>query len=229
MKALDLMSAPVVSVDPAALVTDVARTLLRHGIGAVLVVEADRLIGIVSDGDLLRRTEIGTEPTHSWLGALLRSGEEAAAEFLKTHGQRAEDVMTRDVITVGRNADLREIVDILEARKVRRVVVADDGRALGIVSQRDILHALIAATRRKFNVDLTSEQVRDLVLANIASAGLSRHLLDLKVVGDRAEISAIVESEIAAKALIAAVEASPGIAEIEDRIRIVPKNISNEL
>jgi CBS domain-containing protein len=228
-KAEDLMSAPVVSVRPEALVADVARTMLAHGISAVPVMAKGGLVGIISEGDLLRRSEIGTAPRHSWLGSMMMSGEELAAEFLRTHGPRARDVMTKNVITVGPDTALKDIVETFEANKIKRVIVVNDQTVLGVVSRRDILRALVAVEPEKFDGMLSADQIRDVILANIASAGLASYQVDLKVFGDQAVISAVVASDVVAQALVAAVEATPGIAEVRNEITIVPQIISGAL
>jgi len=89
------------------------------------------------------------------------------------------------------------------------------------VSRRDILRALIDAEAEKFDAQLSSEQIRDIALANIASAGLSSFPIEVKVVGDEAEISGEVGSEVIARALLAAVKASPGIRAVKNGVRVI--------
>jgi CBS domain-containing protein len=221
MKAQDLMSTPVVSVTPDTPVFEVARVLLSRGISAVPVIADGVLAGIVSEGDLMLRKEIGTAPVHSWLASILTSGEISAAEFLRTRGQRAKDVMTRSVVTVGRQTTIKEIVQAFEANSIKRVVVLDQKTVVGVVSRRDVLRALVKAHAEKSDVHLNPDEVRAMVLANIAQAGLASFPIELKITGDCAEIAAEVGSEVIAQAMIAAVDSAPGIKSVKSAVRVV--------
>ena len=115
LRAKDVMTTPVVSVQSDSTVRHVAEFLVEHGISAVPVIDGDRLVGIVSEGDLLHRTEIGTMPRHrSWWLTFFRDGASLAAEYTKSHSTRVADVMTRDVITVAEITPLAEVADILD-------------------------------------------------------------------------------------------------------------------
>jgi CBS domain-containing protein len=146
MKAKDVMTRGVVTIDAQRAVGDVARILLDKRISAVPVVDdAGRLIGIVSEGDLLRRVETDTQRRRSGWHALLTSDRNLASEYAKTHARRAADVMTRDVVTVSEDTPLGEIADLFEDHNIKRVPVTRDGVVLGIVSRADLLRALVAA------------------------------------------------------------------------------------
>src|SRR5574340_1429181 len=115
MHARDIMTPDVICVAPDTPVSEVVATMLRHRISAVPVLRDGQLAGIVSEGDLLRRVETGTDgPPSRWL-ELLHSGDVRAADYVKTHGRRAEEVMTRDVVTVGEDASLVQVARILAA------------------------------------------------------------------------------------------------------------------
>lgn len=122
-----------------------AKLLLRRGISAVPVVDADRrVIGIVSEGDLMRRPEAGTECKPSLWLRLISSDEDAARDYVKVHGRHAADVMTRDVVTIDEETSLPEIATILEKHRIKRVPVVRGGPIVGIVSRADLLHSLAA-------------------------------------------------------------------------------------
>jgi CBS domain-containing protein len=148
MRAQDVMTSPPITVGPDTPVIDIARLLVERGISAVPVVDAGgRAVGIVSEGDLLRRSEIGTErPRSQWLELLLDRSVQAA-DFSKAHGLFARDVMTRDVISVSPDTDLGEIAQILEQRRIKRVPVVQDGVPVGIVSRANLLRGLVASAR----------------------------------------------------------------------------------
>ena len=152
MRAMDVMTANVITVTPETSVRELAELLGKHGISGVPVVDADNtLVGIVSEGDLLHRTETGTERRTArrrprWLDALL-SDHHVARDYLKSHGRAVGDVMTRDVITVADTTSLDEIADLLESERIRRVPVVRDGKLIGIVSRANLVRALVTAKR----------------------------------------------------------------------------------
>lgn len=145
MRAKDIMTANVFSVHPDTSVHDVAKLLLAKRISAAPVVDGtNRVCGIVSEGDLLRRHETGTEKSRSWWTSLVSSTEVRADQYVKAHGLRASDVMTPKVVTVDEDAPVSEIVDILEGQNIKRVPVMRDDRLVGIVSRSNLLQGLVA-------------------------------------------------------------------------------------
>ncbi len=145
MIAKDVMTARVITVGPETPVAEIAETLVSHRISAVPVVHADgRLVGIVSEGDLIRRPETGTAPHRSWWLGLVATGETAAADYVKSHGLTAADVMTAPVVTVAEDTPLAELAEMLETRHIKRVPVVRDGKVVGIVSRANLVQALAA-------------------------------------------------------------------------------------
>ena len=148
MEAKDVMTRDVVTVGPDTPVQEIAATLLDRRISAVPVVDGgNRLLGIVSEGDLMRRAETGTERHASWWLAMLTLPETDARRFVKTHGRFARDVMTRDVVSVPEDCPLREVAEVLENHRIKRVPVLRDGTLVGIVSRADLLRGLAAIER----------------------------------------------------------------------------------
>ena len=146
MKAKDIMTTEVTTVGPGASVRQVADILLARRISAVPVVgQNGELIGIVSEGDLLRRTEVGTERHRSWWLELLASSETLAAEFVKAHSDKVADVMTRTVVTAEPDTSLAEIAGLLERNHIKRVPIIKDAKVVGIVSRANLLQALASA------------------------------------------------------------------------------------
>lgn len=147
MRAMDVMTTGVITVHPDTSVQAVAKLLSERGISGVPVVDvADRLVGIVSEGDLLHRVETGTErPTRrrrSWWLDTIASDQELARDYVKSHGRTAKDVMTREVISVTETTDLTEIAMLLETKRIKRVPVLREGQIVGIVSRANLVRAL---------------------------------------------------------------------------------------
>lgn len=143
MSVRDVMTSPVISVTPETSVRDALKLMLDKRISGLPVVDdAGLLLGVVSEGDFLRRSELGTERRRpGWLDFILGSGR-AAEDYAHSHGRTVAEVMTRDVVTVSHNSPLDEAVALMEKRHVRRLPVTD-GDALGIVTRSDILRALL--------------------------------------------------------------------------------------
>jgi len=142
MQASDIMTHPVVTVRPDTPLEDVIRLMLAHRISGMPVVEHDALVGMVSEGDLLRRPETGTERRRRHWLHLFGGGEAEAAEYVRTHGMTAGEVMTTDVVSVSETTPVEELAAVLESRGIKRVPVLRDGRLVGIVSRADLLRSL---------------------------------------------------------------------------------------
>jgi CBS domain-containing protein len=146
---MDVMTTDVITVDPDTTVQDVAKLLAERGIsGAPVVDRSGRLVGIVSEGDLLHRAEIGTARRHrerrrSWW--LDHFASEAARDYVKSHGRTVRDIMTPDVASVAEDTDLAEVAALLEARRIKRVPVLRDGKIVGIISRANLVRALGAS------------------------------------------------------------------------------------
>jgi CBS-domain-containing membrane protein len=154
MRAMDVMTTNVITVGPETSVQDVAKLLSERSISGVPVVDTqNRLVGIVSEGDLLHRVETGTERRaqrrrRSWWLDTIGSDEELARNYVKSHGRTAKDVMTSDVISVSDTSELADIANLLETKRIKRVPVVRDGKLVGIVSRANLVRALAAAGSR---------------------------------------------------------------------------------
>jgi CBS domain-containing protein len=143
MKARDIMVPHVITVQPDLDVKAVANTLVANGISAVPVVAIDgSIVGIISEGDLMRRIVAGAEHKRSGWLEIFSSPEQLMAEFAKSHGRKAADVMTRQVISVDPDTSLQEIANLLEKHGIKRVPVIEKGRLVGIVSRANLVQVL---------------------------------------------------------------------------------------
>lgn len=148
MKAADIMTKGLVSVDPDLPVKEIAALMLARNVSAVPVLDrSGDLVGIVSEGDLMRRSELATEKQRSWWLRLFIGDDYLAHEFVKSHGLRARDIMTRNVVTVDEATPVPEIVSLLEENRIKRVPVTRGGRVVGIVSRANLLRALASGAR----------------------------------------------------------------------------------
>ncbi|HTO61356.1 MAG TPA: CBS domain-containing protein [Bradyrhizobium sp.] len=168
MHAADVMTTKVLSAGPDTSVADAARLMVSNNISGLPVIDgAGRLAGIVTEGDFLRRAETGTERHRTrWLEFLLGPGR-LADEYVRTHAQRVEEVMTRDVATVTEDASLDEIVRLMERRRIKRVPIIRDGKLVGIVSRANLLRALASVADELRPVAASDSALRRLVLAEL--------------------------------------------------------------
>ena len=150
MRATDIMTTNVITVSPDTSVQDLAKLLCERGISGVPVVDADnRLVGVVSEGDLLHRAETGTEHhtehrRSRWLESLA-TDRDLARDYVKSHGRKVVDVMTRDVVTVDEETEIADIADLMETKRIKRVPVLRNGALAGIVTRANLVRALAAA------------------------------------------------------------------------------------
>lgn len=143
MNAAQVMTRQLVTADPIMSVRDVAKLLLEHGISAVPVVDASgALLGIVSEGDLVRRGDVVRDERQSWWLQMLAEGENLAPGFLdyvRSGERRVSDLMTREVVTVEEETPLPEVARLLEEHRIKRVPVLRQGKLVGVVSRADLV------------------------------------------------------------------------------------------
>ena len=142
MEARDVMTPDVIRVGPDMSVPQVAKLMVDSRISALPVVKDGKLIGIVTEGDLFRRGELGTERRRTHWLEMFASGTSLAWDYVKSHGQTVGDVMSDEVVAVAPTTPLAEIANILETRHIKRVPVVEDGRLVGIVSRANLVQAL---------------------------------------------------------------------------------------
>ena len=173
MRAMDVMTTNVITVEPDTSVQELATLLSDRGISGVPVVDRDnRLVGVVSEGDLLHRAETGTERRTQrrrsrWLDNFA-SDQEAARDYVKAHGRTVREIMTRDVISVSDTTELADIATLLETRRIRRVPVVRDGQLVGIISRANLVRAL-AMTKSESAVEADSDDrtIRQKLIAEL--------------------------------------------------------------
>ncbi|WP_240791159.1 CBS domain-containing protein [Roseomonas sp. AR75] len=146
LRARDLMTSDVITVPPETPVMAMARVLADRGISAVPVVDAEgKVLGIVTEADLIRRLAGEADKPTGWFASLFGNQERDAERYARTHGVTARDVMTSEVVAVDPDTLASQIAHMMEDRGIRRVVVTQDGRLKGIVSRADLLRALVTA------------------------------------------------------------------------------------
>ena len=224
MRARDIMTTEVVTVAPSTSVSALAQLLVERKISAAPVVADGKLVGLVSEGDLLHREETGTEPRPSWWKELFRSTEDRARAYLKAHGQKAADVMTSQLTTVGPDAEVGEIAELMERHRIKRVPVVEDGRLVGIVARGDLLRILVkAADHTAEPVAVSDQQLAQAVLDEIQSAGLAT-TTTLNVIATDGTVGlwGFVASETERQAVAVAARSVKGSKGVDNHLAVRP-------
>ncbi len=221
MKARDIMTPNVVTVPADMAVRDVAALLLDRRISAVPVVDTSgRVVGVISEGDLIRRPELDTDkPRSRWL-RLFMGDEDRARDYVKTHGLHARDVMTRVVASVSPGASLTEVVNLMTKRRIKRVVVLEQGKLIGMVTRSDLLRTLHAREALPTeSVPQDDSSVRAAILETIDKEGWAASaIINVQVTAGTAYLWGAVDSDDQRKAILIAVEGVPGVRAIEDHL-----------
>lgn len=225
MNASDIMVSKVITVGPDANVRDVARILLDNRISAVPVIdEDDNLVGILSEGDLMRRTEAGTERHRAWWLAMLSSNEALASEYVRAHAHKVADLMTRQVITASPETSAGDIASLMEKNGIKRVPIVTDDKVVGIVSRANLLQALASAPKEiGASAKLDDTVIRKKVQAQLKSKPWTKPSQFNVIVHDgTVELWGVVDSAIEKEAARIAAEEVPGVRAVNDNLAVMP-------
>jgi CBS domain-containing protein len=224
MQVRDVMVSPVITVEADATVRDVAKTLLEKRISAVPVVDnAGKVVGIITESDLMRRAEAGTERPYSWWLRFLAGEAAIAAEYVKSHANKVEDVMTTDVVTAVPETLVHEIATLLEEHQIKRVPIVDkDGNLVGIVSRADLIQA-VATVQPKLEMALPDSAIRERLLGELKDHPWAHtHNLGITVKNGVVDLWGCTQSSAERKAIRVMAEAIPGVSAVNDHLVTSP-------
>ncbi|WP_128923872.1 CBS domain-containing protein [Bradyrhizobium guangxiense] len=224
MQAQDVMIAPVVTVGADATVRHVAKILLERHISAVPVVDADNnILGIVTEGDLLHRSESGTERQYAWWLRLLAGDAQMANDYVKSHAVKVKDIMTREVVTASPETPLSDIAMLLENRQIKTVpIVNRQGQLVGIVSRANLLQA-VASARPKLEISLPDATIRKKFLDEIKNQPWAHTFnLNATVKDGVIDLWGFAPSVAERTAIRVAAEAIPGVVLVNDHLLETP-------
>jgi CBS domain-containing protein len=219
MQVRDVMTTRVISVAPDTDVREVARILLSNRIsGAPVADAAGRVLGMLTEGDLMRRADIGAGGPGEESRAL--PPVERAERFVKAHGLHAADVMTRPALSVSEDAALDEVATLFEANRVKRAPVLRDGKLVGIVSRANLLHGLVARWQGAQSAD--DWAIRAAIVQALENIGIRRHSLSVVVSNGTAYLWGIAQSQPEREAARVAAETTPGVKRVENHLFVFP-------
>src|SRR5258708_379927 len=222
MIASDVMTRKVLSVAPDETVEHAANLMLRHGISGLFVVDANgTLAGVVTEGDLLRRDEIGTERHRPWWLRVLVSPGRQALDFTRTHGRKVSDIMTPDVICVAPDTKLEDVVETMEKQRIKRVGGTENGHIVGVAARSDLLRALL--TREREEAPPTTQDddrpIRENILAALeAQSWAPMTTLNVTVASGAVDVWGTISNPDERRAICVIAENALGVKTVHDHL-----------
>jgi CBS domain-containing protein len=223
MRAHQIMTRQVITVGPETSVVEAADSMLRHHISGLPVVNTTgTLTGIVSEGDFIRRAEIGTQRKRGpWLQLLVPKGL-SASEYVRERGRKVNEIMTPNPVTVAEDTPLDDIVRIIEQHNVKRLPVVRGDQLVGIVTRSDLLRALATLARGIPEPTAGDDDIRSTIIAAIQAARWSPSRLSVIVHSGVVHLSGMITDERCRQAAIVAAENVPGVRQVHDELCSYP-------
>jgi CBS domain-containing protein len=218
MRAKDVMTPKVICIGADEPVLKAAQLMLQNRISGLPVVDKDgELVGIVTEGDFLRRGELGTQRRRSkWLEFMLGPGR-LAQEYVHTSGRKVDEIMTRDPVTIREDEPLEAVVSLMERGRIKRIPVTRGGRLVGIISRANLMHALATLARDVTAPSGGDSAIRDSIMAALAKQDWAPHI-NVIVKDGVAELYGIVTDDRERQGLVVAVENVAGVKRVVDHL-----------
>ena len=219
MRAHQIMSRPVFSVLPEATILETANLMLQRHISGLPVVDASgKLVGIVSEGDFIRRSEIGTQRRRGRLLKFILGPGQSATDFVHEHGRRISEIMTRDPVTISEDTSLESIVALMEKNKLKRLPVMRGDKLVGIVSRANLLQAVASLAREIPDPTADDDHIRDRILDALGKSDWCPSGLSVVVRDGIVHLSGIITDERTRQAAIVAAENISGVKKVHDHL-----------
>jgi CBS domain-containing protein len=218
MQVRDVMTRKVICITGGQTVLEAVRTMLQNRISGLPVVDTQgNLVGMVTEGDFLRRGEIGTERRRpKWLEFLLGPGR-LAGEYVHATGRKVEDVMTGDPVTVAEDDSLETVVELMERKRIKRLPVLRNGKMVGIVSRANLMHALVSLSRDARAPAGGDPAIREAILAAFIREPWAPRI-NVVVKNGVAELWGTITDERERQACVVTAENAPGVKQVHDHL-----------
>lgn len=222
MKAHEIMTRDVITVRPQTSVRDIAALMVEKHISGVPVLTDDgKIIGIISESDLLHRAEVGTERRRKWWFRAFGDSNQLAQDFAKAHGLKAHDVMSRYVVSVREDAELSDVADILDNRRIKRAPVVEGDRLVGIITRGDLVRALSRVQITKAAKMIDNATLHKTLHDRIRSQPwINQSYISVTVNDGVVELWGVVDTADQHSALRALVEETDGVTRVDDKISV---------
>jgi CBS domain-containing protein len=218
MQVRDVMTRRVISVAADDTVFNAAQTMLQNAISGLPVTDtADNLVGVVTEGDFLRRAELGTQRRRPrWLQFLVGPGR-LADDYVRASGRKVQEVMTEDPCTIAEDDSLENAVDLMERRRIKRLPVLRDGKMVGIISRANLVHALVSLARDTPPPAGGDSAIRDAILATLGQKGWALGI-EAVVKDGVVELWGTVMDDRERRACVVACENVAGVRRVHDHL-----------
>jgi CBS domain-containing protein len=219
MRAHQIMTRPVITVTPETPIIEAANIMLqRHVSGLPVVDGSGKLVGIVSEGDFMRRSEIGTQRQRGrWLKLILGPGK-AATDFVHEHGGKVGEIMTPEPLTVTEDTALEEIVRLMEKHSVKRLPVVRGEQIVGIVSRANLLQAVASLARQIPDPTADDDHIRNRIIDALEKNDWCPFGLSVIVRDGIVHLSGVITEERSRQAAIVAAENVSGVKKVHDHL-----------
>ena len=216
------MTRDATTVRPDTSVRDIAGLMVqKHISGVPVLTDNGKIIGMVSQSDLLHRAEVGTERKHKWWFQTFADSNALARDYAKAHGLKAHDIMSRYVVSVRDDAELRDVADILDNHRVKRVPVVHNGNLVGIITRGDLVRALsqvqISKTAKKIDNAALHKMLHERIRTQ---SWINDSYISLTVNDGVVELWGFVDTADQHSALRVLVEETDGVSQVDDNMRV---------
>ncbi|MCP1966548.1 CBS domain-containing protein [Bradyrhizobium elkanii] len=219
MYAHQIMARKVLSTTPDSAILDAANIILQHRVSGLPVVDPDgTLVGIITEGDFLHRSEIGTGRKRNWLMTFILGPGKWAEDYVLEHGRKVSEIMTREPVTVAEDAPLTTVVGLMEKNNVKRLPVVRDGKLVGIITRSDLLRTVASLARNVPAPTENDDQIRRRILDEIEQNAWCPLGLSVIVRDGIAHLSGVITESRFRNAAIVAAENVPGVREVHDHL-----------
>jgi CBS domain-containing protein len=219
MRAHQIMTRPVITVAPETTIVEAANTMLQKHVSGLPVIDAaGKLVGIISEGDFIRRGEIGTERKRGrFLKFILGPGKEAT-DFVREHGRKVTEIMTKSPLTITEDTPLEEIVELMEKNDVKRLPVMRGDKIVGIVSRANLLQAVASLARQVPDPTADDDHIRNRVIDALEKNDWCPFGLSVIVRDGVVHLSGVITEERSRQAAIVAAENVTGVVKVHDHL-----------
>ena len=219
MRAHQIMTRPVISITPETTIVDAANTMLQKHISGLPVVDATgKLVGIVSEGDFIHRSEIGTQRKRGRFLKFILGPGKAATDFVHEHGRKIGEIMTPEPLTITEDTELAEIVELMEKNNIKRLPVMRGDTLVGIVSRSNLLQAVASLARDVPDPTADDDHIRNRIIDALEKNDWCPFGLSVIVRDGIVHLSGVITEERSRKAAVVAAENVAGVVKVHDHL-----------
>jgi CBS domain-containing protein len=218
MRAHQIMTRPVITVSPETTVVEAANTMLQRRVSGLPVVDAGKLVGIISEGDFIRRSEIGTQRKRGRFLKFILGPSQTAADFVQEHGRKVAEIMTEAPLTITEDTELEKIVQLMEKNNVKRLPVMRGDQVVGIVSRANLLQAVASLARDVPDPTADDDHIRDRIIDALTKNDWCPFGLSVIVRDGIVHLSGVITEERSRQAAVVAAENVSGVNKVHDHL-----------